>query len=48
MTTRKDYEKPSTKVFMLQQQPTLLAGSSTSTGEVPSGRYPGADDPFGF
>lgn len=27
MTTKKKYEKPTTKVYELKQQPTLLAGS---------------------
>ena len=30
MTTKKPYEKPSTKVFELKQQPQLLAGSGGS------------------
>ena len=31
MTERRNYEKPSMKVFELKQKPTLLAGSLTST-----------------
>ena len=40
---KKLYEKPTTKVVMLKQQPQLLAGSG-GLGE-PSG-YPGGGDPF--
>ena len=28
MTTKKKYEKPTTKVYVLNQQPQLLAGSN--------------------
>ena len=32
MTTKKKYEKPSTKVYELKQQPQLLAGSNGQAG----------------
>ena len=39
---RKDYEKPSTEVVMLQQRSMLLAGSSLNDPE----NYPNQGDPF--
>ena len=42
MTTKKPYEKPAMQVFMLKQQPQLLAGSGLGD---PSD-YPGGIDPF--
>ena len=35
MTTKKKYEKPTTKVYELKQQPQLLAGSGGSGGTTP-------------
>ena len=32
MTTKKKYEKPTTKVYELKQQPQLLAGSNGQAG----------------
>ena len=32
MTTKKKYEKPSTKVFELKQRPVLLVGSGGEAG----------------
>lgn len=40
----KKYEKPSMKVFELQQQPQLLAGSGLND----PGDYNPGDDPFAF
>ena len=47
MTTKKrEYEKPSMKVFMLKQQPQLLVGSS---GDIPdSDPYTPGNNPFSF
>ena len=43
---KKMYEKPTTKVFELKQQPQLLAGSG---GEIPgSDPYTPEPDPFSF
>ena len=45
MTTKKrEYEKPSMKVFRLKQQPQLLAGSGLGNPDD----YPGGEDPLGF
>ena len=41
---KKLYEKPTTKVVILQHQPQLLTGSGLNE---PS-NYPGGGDPFGF
>jgi len=43
MKKKRLYEKPSTEVVMLQQQSTLLAGSSLSD----PANYPNGGDPFG-
>ena len=47
MTTKKrQYEKPSMKVFMLKQQPQLLVGSS---GDIPGNDpYTPESNPFSF
>ena len=43
---KKMYEKPTTKVYELKQQPQLLAGSG---GEIPgSDPYTPEPDPFSF
>jgi len=43
---KKSYEKPSTKVYELRQQPQLLAGSG---GDIPgSDPYTPESDPFSF
>ena len=45
MTTKKrEYEKPSMKVFELKQQPQLLAGSGLGNPDD----YPEGGDPLGF
>ncbi len=41
---RKDYEKPSMKVYELRQHPQLLAGSGLGNPD----NYPNGGDPFGF
>ncbi len=41
---RKDYEKPSMKVYELKQQPQLLVGSGLGNPD----NYPNGGDPFGF
>ena len=42
--TKKHYEKPTTKVVMLQQRAQLLAGSN---GLGQPNNYPGGGNPFG-
>ena len=43
---KKMYEKPTTKVYELKQQPQLLAGSG---GEIPNNDpYTPESDPFSF
>ena len=42
MTTKKKYEKPTTKVYELKQQPQLLAGSGLGNPDD----YDNGDDPF--
>ena len=42
--TKKLYEKPTTKVVMLQQRAQLLAGSN---GLGQPNNYPGGGNPFG-
>ena len=43
---RKQYEKPSVEVVVLNQKPTLLAGSG---GEIPNNDpYTPESDPFSF
>ena len=41
---KKMYEKPTTKVYELKQQPQLLAGSGLGNPDD----YPGQPDPLGF
>jgi len=41
---KKMYEKPTTKVYVLNQQPQLLAGSGLGNPND----YPGMPDPLGF
>ena len=48
MTTKKKYEKPSTKVFELKRQSHLLAGSAKSGQLYDSDDYLIEDDPFQF
>lgn len=38
MTTKRNYEKPSMKVYELKQQPQLLAGSDGNGGGMPGGQ----------
>ncbi len=47
MTEKKKYEKPSMKVFELQQQQQLLAGSNPNALNDPED-YLIEDDPFDF
>ena len=42
MTTKKKYEKPTTKVYELKQQPQLLAGSGLGNPDD----YDNGGDPF--
>ena len=45
MTTRKkQYEKPSMRIFPLRQKPQLLAGSGLGNPND----YPGSGDPYNF
>ena len=44
MTTKKLYEKPAMQVFMLKQQPQLLAGSNGS-GSLGNYNWNDFDDP---
>ena len=48
MTTKKKYEKPSTKVFELKRQSHLLAGSAKSGQMNNPDDYESGDDPFNF
>ena len=41
---KRDYDKPSMKVVMLQQRTMLLSGSQLTDPD----NYPGGDDPFNF
>ena len=46
MTKKKIYEKPSTRVIELKQQPQILAGSN---GDIPNNDpYTPDTDPFNF
>ena len=45
MTTKKQYEKPSMKVFKLKQKPRLLSGSNGGSGGLQNynWNYPGEE-----
>ena len=48
MTTKKKYEKPSSKVYELKQQPQLLAGSPVNGQLDDPDDYLNDGDPFQF
>ena len=46
VTKKKNYEKPAMQVFLLKQQPQLLAGSTPNTLDNPEDYLLEDDDPF--
>ena len=48
MKKRTDYEKPSMKVFVLKQKPTLLAGSVPPPTSASVDAYENPDTPFSW